>query len=528
MSSPSNSTFSHDSADRIAQCAIHHYHTQLPTKAKPHSDTEWTVYVAIVATANSTEKEPWVVSCATGTKCTCVNPQQQEYGGCILSDCHAECLARRGLVRVLQQELLSLLRHKSCDPKDPRRLLEPCHPGSVSFQLRSDLQLHLYSSDNPCGDASIYPVQDRYRDHNAALYTGAKVVVMTPSSSLEQTNPTTNTSLLEGTTVAREAIQQLGKLRTKSGRSNLPSSKRSTSHSCSDKIVKWGILGLQGCILSKLIPKGVYLSSIVVGRDPRVEDTCAQQKALQRALVDRITHCWNAINREQNLQTNIRIPTVTVAESVFASGKAAKTAWALDHSSSNVTSSSSAQGVSDKDHSKTISSTNGKGENHHSNQMDRKRKHDELSSAPSPRGNDDSTPRKKKISPCGVSMNWQQPAFSQSEPSSNTYVELVVGARGICQGKKPKSSNDFKKLASRLSRTKLAEQQLEIFQLQLQSNTDSISIPQHPSTYQELKERCCSDEYAKLKALVLTESQTSPLNGWLIRNPTEHDFELKK
>ena len=125
-------------------------------------------------------------------------------------------------------------------------------------------------------------------------------------------------------------------------------------------------------------------------------------------------------------------------------------------------------------------------------------------------------------------MNWQQPAFSQSEPSSNTYVELVVGARGICQGKKPKSSNDYKKLASRLSRTKTADRQLEILQAQLQSNTDSTSIPQHPSTYQELKERCCSDEYAKLKALVLTESKTSPLNGWLIRNPTEHDFELKK
>ena len=43
--------------------------------------------------------------------------------------------------------------------------------------------------------------------------------------------------------------------------------------------------------------------------------------------------------------------------------------------------------------------------------------------------------RNTKKSPCGVSINWQW---------SNQETEVVVGARGIRQGKKPKSDQDYK------------------------------------------------------------------------------------
>ena len=52
-------------------------------------------------------------------------------------------------------------------------------------------------------------------------------------------------------------------LRTKPGRGE-----RTLSMSCSDKIMKWCTLGLQGGLLSNVLEKPIYLESIVVGSSP--------------------------------------------------------------------------------------------------------------------------------------------------------------------------------------------------------------------------------------------------------------------
>jgi len=64
--------------------------------------------------------------------------------------------------------------------------------------------------------------------------------------------------LLEGT-----GYHVTGTLRTKPGRGE-----RTLSMSCSDKIMKWCTLGIQGGLLSNFLEKPIYLSSIVVGRCP--------------------------------------------------------------------------------------------------------------------------------------------------------------------------------------------------------------------------------------------------------------------
>ena len=82
-----------DFAHCIGKCAIDHYIHTLPSNngGKPQSGREWTVYAAIVAcrvpTKNETSDAPcehdvgdrsdqrpemWVVSCATGSKCTSI------------------------------------------------------------------------------------------------------------------------------------------------------------------------------------------------------------------------------------------------------------------------------------------------------------------------------------------------------------------------------------------------------------------------------------------------------------------------
>lgn len=69
---------------------------------------------------------------------------------------------------------------------------------------------------------------------------------------------------------------KVGILRNKPGRGD-----RTISLSCSDKIMKWNIFGLQGTLLFAFLSKPLYLTSIVVGE-------LYHQGALHRALVERI------------------------------------------------------------------------------------------------------------------------------------------------------------------------------------------------------------------------------------------------
>ena len=362
-----------------------------------------------------------VVSCATGTKCTAV-PAHTLHADAILHDSHAEVLARRGLVRVLWQEIIM---HNN-NNKDATLLLAQVPNSSHCYQLRENVQLHLYVSDSPCGDASIYSldassaptnhdddINDNNNDNNNGLqFTGAKVIV----------SPATNVSLhdcggqqagvglLDNSRVARERIQLLGRLRIKSGRSNLRPDQRSDSLSCSDKMVRWSVLGLQGrALLPYLNNEPIRLSSVIVSRDIRNHSdttTGAQFQALQRAMPDRVMAVKEELCKENGVDGNttqksssvlahevdaIHVPQVHVVEQVFAPGKACS------------------------EHAKEMAS--------------RKRKH--------------GGGGKPKLSPTGVCLNWNM--YDDS-------VELTVGARGIRQGKQPKTGQDILTLASRLSR----------------------------------------------------------------------------
>lgn len=466
------------SPSQIAECALSHYNDALPRgKGKPQVNREWTVYAAIVAVLHCQPANPdneldqdasnqihidlkdkknnqydmWVVSCATGSKCCAIlhpnvqstpkqkdnnrinNPnnsdnENQNWGGGVLHDSHAEVLAKRGFMKVLwteiQQSLSEILtmstattstpsvnEESTSDSSNPFESENSCHetknhgnnrkiensrrllglmkfniptsssfcssptkkdtnrndPTNVHFEIREGLNLHMYISDAPCGDAAIYNLEPQFVQNMGDSkgtqsqkqkqkqklsstpsiqysqpnlnFTGAKLVIRDQvdqshiSTILhchdEQNKKTNNDGFLNDNNnspspndstqmkknnenvrvVAREQTQILSALRTKSGRSNLPPHLRSTSMSCSDKLCRWSILGLQGGLLSRWIPIPIVLSSICVSQDRRSfhkntdeeqdEKDAGQLQALQRAIPNRVKNALEIIEQYQ-------------------------------------------------------------------------------------------------------------------------------------------------------------------------------------------------------------------------------------
>lgn len=591
----------------IAKQAIDHYNNVLPAnKGKPQPGKEWTCYAAIVATkrlssSKSNEEcasipEPdetatmesvgiesiWVVSSATGSKCTCITNMpshlkslkfpsckldrsddgiirhcneccDQQIRGMIVHDSHAEVLARRGLQKKLWDEIESHLKHLSDsrltqvnnglvpyldDSKCLLKMVGDCNKGDsaayqrIAFEVKDDINLHLYISDSPCGDASIYSIDAKYDQSakeacsteistSSLNFTGAKVIL---SPQIRQRQDSNNFFSQSATTMtAREKVQLTSVLRLKSSRSNIPEHLRTKSMSCSDKICKWMVLGLQGSgIMNLFIDEPIRLRMIVVSRDPRtVASTAAKRQntvdqinenqqhiALERALVRRAR---DVMERLQAIEPLVKefprdafgmssLPTVHVVNQEFPAGKAVMEKRELD----------------DRALAESIIPNQKK--------------------------------QKRQFSSCGLSLTWQQSSWSNKRLedgescmksskkrriSKDEGIEITVGAKGMKQGKNPREVTGFATSASNISRYALFQQALTSVSLfNLIAVKNELSLPswwkKEPEaimngalSYQETK-RLITPRKIRLLREKLCDIE-SPLFGWL-RSCSDGDF----
>lgn len=153
-------------------------------------------------------------------------------GGETLHDCHAEILSRRCLVKYFYNELIAVINKK------PSIFI--ADENQSKFKLSADIKFHLYCNTAPCGESRIFSFSDTENHFNRLNCGLLRTKVESGAGTLPI--PELNFQSFDGVVHGERFITM----------------------SCTDKLRRWSVLGLQGNLLSNFIDP-IYLSSISIG-----------------------------------------------------------------------------------------------------------------------------------------------------------------------------------------------------------------------------------------------------------------------
>ncbi|KAM5129887.1 double-stranded RNA-specific adenosine deaminase isoform 2-T2 [Mantella aurantiaca] len=199
--------------------------------------------LAAIIMKKSSDDLGTVVSIGTGNRC--VKGEELSLRGETVNDCHAEIIARRGFIRFLYNQLIRY---------NPDNLESNIFEESEEdlLRVRPGITFHLYISTAPCGDGALFdkscsdqPSAEGDKRHYPLFENPKQGKLRTKVENGEGTIPVESSDIVP----TWDGIQHGERLRTMS---------------CSDKILRWNVLGLQGGVLSHFI-EPVYLSSVTLG-----------------------------------------------------------------------------------------------------------------------------------------------------------------------------------------------------------------------------------------------------------------------
>nr|XP_034323053.1 double-stranded RNA-specific adenosine deaminase isoform X3 [Crassostrea gigas] len=217
--------------DRVAMKTLAKFRSLV---ASVSEDLSGRKVIAAILLHDDIEDQLSVVSLGTGN-CFVAGDNLCDEGN-VIHDSHAEIIAKRGFQRYLLKEIYGLT---------DRRIFKQTLFGTL--KVMSHLSFHLYISTAPCGDGAVFTHADPHHtdgDHEPVFRKQQHGLLRTKVEKGEGTIPTDDTpQTLDG-------IRRGQRLRTMS---------------CSDKICRWNVLGIQGALLSLFLVEPIYLSSITLG-----------------------------------------------------------------------------------------------------------------------------------------------------------------------------------------------------------------------------------------------------------------------
>lgn len=213
--------------------------------------------------------------------------QERNGYGWRVRDCHAEVLARRAFCRRLFLEILEDDGNTN-DRKD--RILVKSASFS-KYRLKPGITLHLYCSSAPCGNATLKKfskmTKNKFRDelgpdqwpreqhqpiHGHSIKLGQFALLVKKDNSEPKSGEEESGNDSVGETASKLPRPKgkpwpamLSDDWTPPGTTIVTMNKGSI-HTCSDKILRWNLLGLQGTLLASLLESRLYLSTVTVGR----------------------------------------------------------------------------------------------------------------------------------------------------------------------------------------------------------------------------------------------------------------------
>ncbi|XP_023661426.1 double-stranded RNA-specific editase B2 [Paramormyrops kingsleyae] len=195
----------------------------------------------IIMTRGLDLRQAQVIAISTGTKC--LSGEYISEQGLAVHDCHAEVIARRAFLRFLYAQLELFLSKNRADWEQSIFIRHK----EASFRLRENILFHMYISTSPCGDARLNSPYEISTD----LHAG-RPLVKKPHGKLRakvETGEGTLPVRCSADTQTWDGVLQGEQLITMS---------------CTDKISRWNVLGLQGSLLTHFV-EPIYLHSLTVG-----------------------------------------------------------------------------------------------------------------------------------------------------------------------------------------------------------------------------------------------------------------------
>eukprot|EP00112_Aurelia_sp_Birch-Aquarium-sp1_P005980 Seg1670.10 transcript_id=Seg1670.10/GoldUCD/mRNA.D3Y31 product="Double-stranded RNA-specific adenosine deaminase" protein_id=Seg1670.10/GoldUCD/D3Y31 len=233
----SNATLSH--FDKIASLS---HHTFIKLSSEVQEKFAGRKVIAAIIMKTYEDETGICVSVGAGNRC--ITGDRLTLDGKTVNDSHAEIICRRAFLVFLYSELdkyysqeKSIFEEGGMDGK---------------LQVKDGFTFHLYISTAPCGDGALFSPREMNteaasgpRDHSPLYTSKQQGLLRTKIEDGEGTIP----------------IDPNDGPQTWDG---IVMGKRLRTMSCTDKVCRWNVLGMQGALLSHLIDP-IYLESLTLG-----------------------------------------------------------------------------------------------------------------------------------------------------------------------------------------------------------------------------------------------------------------------